>query len=193
MLEKHGDIKFAVNLLINVLYIIIIPIILYDMFLIAQSIINPNETPNFFGYKTFSIVSGSMEPTISIDDIVIVKNAEINNLQINDIITFKIENETITHRIVSIQSKDGKIVYTTKGDNNEVTDIENVEFNQIEGKYVTKINKIGKIFSFLKNKYVFSLILILLIICYIEQKKILQRKKERKEKREKYERKKELQ
>ena len=66
MLEKHGDIKFAVNLLIYMLYTIIIPIILYDMFLIIHTIINPNSTPDIFGYKTFSIVSGSMGAMIAI-------------------------------------------------------------------------------------------------------------------------------
>ena len=193
MLEKHGDIKFAINLLIYILYIIIIPIILYDIFIIIQAIINPNKTPDFFGYKSFSIVSGSMEPTININDIVIIKNAEINDIRINDIITFKNENETITHRVIDIRVEDGNLIYTTKGDSNEVTDIEEVRFEQIEGKYVTKISKIGKIFSVLKNKFVFSLILILLIICYIIQKKTLQRKELRKEKRKKYEREKGLQ
>ncbi|MBR0426979.1 MAG: signal peptidase I [Clostridia bacterium] len=193
MLEKHGDIKFAVNLLIYMLYIIIIPIILYDMFLIIQTIINPNSTPNFFGYKTFSIVSGSMEPTININDIVIVKKADRKEIQKDDIITFTAQNEIITHRIINIKNEDGILIYTTKGDSNEVTDIENVEYNQIEGRYVTKIPKIGKLFSILKNKSVFSLILILLIICYIIQKKSLQRKEKRKEKRKKYEREKGLQ
>ena len=189
MPEKHGDIKFAINLLIYMLYIIIIPIILYDIFLIIYTIINPNSTPDIFGYKTFSIVSGSMEPTININDIVIVKNADRKEIQKDDIITFKTQNEIITHRIKNIRNEDGVLIYVTKGDNNEVTDIEEVQFNQIEGKYVTKIPKIGKVFSILKNKFVFSLILFLLIICYIIQKKSLQRKIERKEKREKYERK----
>ena len=189
MLEKHGDLKFAVNLLIYLLYIIIIPIIIYDTFLIIQTIINPSKTPDFFGYKTFSIVSGSMEPTLSINDIVIIKKCDINRIQKDDIITFKIENEIVTHRVINIKLEDERLVFVTKGDSNEVTDIENVEYYQIEGKYVKKIPKIGKFFSILKNKYIFSLILILLIICYIIQKKSLQRKIERKEKREKYERK----
>ena len=193
MLEKHEDIKFVINLLIYILYIIIIPIIIYDMFLIIQTIMNPNDTPDFFGYKTFSIITGSMEPTIKVNDIVIVKKAGINSIQKNDIITFRIENETITHRIINITNQDGRLVYTTKGDKNDVTDIETVEFEQIEGRYVTKIPKVGKLFSILKNKYIFCLILILLIICYLIQKKIIQKKKERKEKRKEYERKKGLQ
>ena len=107
MLEKHGDLKFAVNLLIYLLYIIIIPIIIYDTFLIVQTIIKPSKTPDFFGYKTFSIVSGSMEPTLSINDIVIIKKCDINSIQKDDIITFKIENEIITHRVINIKLENG--------------------------------------------------------------------------------------
>jgi len=159
------------------------------MFLIAQTIINPNKTPDFFGYKTFYIVTGSMEPTIKINDIVIVKVEDKKNIQKNDIITFKLENEIVTHRVIDIAYNNGTLIYTTKGDKNDVTDIEKVEFEQIEGKYVTKVSKIGKMLNILKNKYIFGLILILLIICYIIQRKILLKKKERKYKREEYERK----
>lgn len=189
MAGRHNGIKIIMSVLIYMLYIIIIPIIIYDMFLVAQTIINPNKTPDFFGYKTFCIVTGSMEPTIKIDDIVIVKKEDKKSIQKNDIITFKLENEIVTHRVIDIAYNNGTLIYTTKGDQNDVTDIENVEFEQIEGKYVTKISKIGKILSILKNKYIFCLILILLIICYIIQRKNLQKKKERKNKREEYEKK----
>ena len=187
MTERHAG-KIIISVLIYIIYIIIIPIIIFDMFLITQTIINPNKTPDFFGYKTFNIVTGSMEPTIKVDDIVVVKEEDKKNIKKNDIITFKIENEIITHRIIDIAYDNGTLIYTTKGDKNDVTDIEKVQFEQIEGKYVTKISKIGKIFTILKNKYIFSLILILLIICYLIQRKNIQKKKERKNKREAYER-----
>ncbi len=193
MLERHGDLKFAVNIIIHLLYIIIIPIIIYDVFLIIQTIIKPESTPNVLGYKTFTVVSGSMEPTISIDDVIIVKSVEKKDIQTNDIITFNIDGEIITHRVIDYKVINDETIYTTKGDSNEVTDIHEVNFRNIEGKYINKIPRVGKLFSLLKNKYVFSLIFILLIICYIMQKKTLQKKIERKEKRKEYERKKGIQ
>lgn len=192
MLYEHGELNFYKNLLIYALYIIIIPIIIYDMFLIIQTLLKPGVTPDFFGYKTFSIISGSMEPKININDIVIVKNVDKNQIKINDIITFKTENDTVTHRVINIKLIDNELIYTTKGDSNEVTDIEKIEYNQIEGKYVGKIPKIGKLLSLLKNKYIFSLILIFLIISYMLQKKNIQKKITRKEKRQKYEEQKKL-
>lgn len=191
--EVHGEIRFYKNLLIYALYIIIIPIILYDMFLIVQTIVKPGVTPDFFGFRTFSIITGSMEPEINVDDIVIVKKVDKIDIRKGDIITFTIENETITHRVINISSVDGELIYTTKGDKNDVSDIEKIEYRQIEGKYVTKIPKAGKVLTFLKNKYVFGAVLFILILFYCLQRKHISRKIERKEKREKYERKKELQ
>ena len=40
-----------------ILYIILIPIILFNFTLIIKSFINPDKTPDFFGYKSFVIVS----------------------------------------------------------------------------------------------------------------------------------------
>lgn len=193
MLKRYGDLKFALNMLIYLLYLIIIPIIIYDVFLIIQTVIKPESTPDVFGYKTFTVVSGSMEPTINIDDVIIVKTVDKKDIQINDIITFNIDGEIITHRVMDYKVIQDEVIYTTKGDSNEVTDIQLVNYRNIEGKYLFKIPKVGKLLSLMKNKYIFSLIFILLIICYIVQKKTSQKKIERKEKRKEYERKKGLQ
>ena len=192
MLKKSGTVNIK-SVLSNILYIIIIPIILYDVILIIKTIINPSVTPDFLGIKTFSIVSGSMKPTINIDDIIIVKECGMEELEINDIITFNVDNELITHRIINTEYMDNNLIYTTKGDNNEVTDIKKITYNQIEGKYVGKIPKLGKLLNFIKNKYVFYSILFVLLVCVYEEKKQINRRINRKQKRIKYEQEKRLQ
>lgn len=180
------------TIIIYILYMIILPFIIYDVIFIIKTISNPNKTPDIMGIKTFSIVSESMQPTINVNDIVIVKDS--NDYHIEDIITFIIDNETITHRIINIETdENGEYVYTTKGDNNDVADVNKIKINQIEGKYIFKIPKIGKIFNILKNKFIFeTIIIVLLIILYIERKKT-NKKMERKVKRVKFENKKRLQ
>ena len=193
MEQKHGIIKFFKSLFLYIIYIIIIIVILYDMFLIIGTVINPDETPDVLGIKTFSIISGSMEPAISINDIVVVREVNPNDININDIITFKVENEIITHRVINIEKKDERIVYTTKGDKNDVTDIEKISDTQIEGKCVAKIPKIGKLLTIVKNKVFFGIIITVLLICFLWQRKILKNKIRRREKRQKYEEKQEKQ
>ena len=69
------------------LYIIITPIIFYNLTLIIKSCINPYETPDFFGYKNFIIVSGSMEKTIMTGDAIFVKEVPQEEIEVNDIIS----------------------------------------------------------------------------------------------------------
>ena len=179
--------NFIKFLFIKLLYIIIIPIIIYDIILIAQSIVKPNVTPSIFGIKTFTIISSSMEPTFKIDDIIFVKKIDENQLQIGDIISFIQDKDIITHRIEKIEKNGSGLVFITKGDANSTTDINKVKLSQIEGKYIFKISKVGKIFAILKNKVVFIIVTIILIICYIIEKNKISKKIERKEKREQYE------
>ena len=179
--------NFIKVLFIKLLYIIIIPIIIYDIILIAQSIVKPNVAPSIFGIKTFTIISSSMEPTFKIDDIIFVKKIDENQLQIGDIISFIQDKDIITHRIEKIEKNEGGLVFITKGDANSTTDINKVKLSQIEGKYIFKISKVGKIFYILKNKVVFIIVTIILLICYIIEKNKISKKIERKEKREQYE------
>lgn len=179
--------NFIKVLFIKLLYIIIIPIIIYDIILIAQSIVKPNVAPSIFGIKTFTIISSSMEPTFKIDDIIFVKKIDENQLQIGDIISFIQDKDIITHRIEKIEKNEGGLVFITKGDANSTTDINKVKLSQIEGKYIFKISKVGKIFYILKNKVVFTIGTIILIICYIIENNKISKKIERKEKREQYE------
>ena len=180
--------SIAKDALIKILYVVMIPILIYDVFLIAQTIIKPDDTPSIFGIKTFSIISGSMEPALSINDIVLIKEVSASELKINDIISFKIDGEVITHRILNVEIENSEYTYTTKGDSNDVADLKKIKYNQVEGKYIGKIPKMGKIFGYLKNETVFIIILTILILSYVHQKNKLSRKIERKGKRRKWER-----
>ena len=89
---------------------------------------------SFFGFRIYRIASGSMEPYLKVNDIIIIKKS--NNYKVNDIITYKTDKEYITHRIVEIN--DDEIV--TKGD-----------YNNTEDKPIKKTDIIGKLFY--KFKY----------------------------------------
>lgn len=170
-----------------VIYILIIPIIIYNISLIVFSIINKNETPNFFGIKTFVIVSGSMQPDLMIGDIVIVKKCEENDINIGDIISYRAGQSVITHRVIEFSENDGQTGYITKGDNNNVKDNVVVKFEDIEGKYIGKISKLGNVVLFLKNKIVIISIILMFYLIYVHELKVNEKIQIRKEKREKFE------
>lgn len=171
-----------------ILYLILIPIIIFNFTLIIKSFIKPNETPDFWGYKSFVIVSGSMEPTIKKQDAILVKKIPEEEIKVNDIISFTTKNQiNVTHRVIEIQEENGIKKYTTKGDNNNTEDKEKITYEQIEGKYQFKINQFGMIIQILKSKVtlIILVIAIILITCY--QGRLKKKKQERKQKRQKYE------
>lgn len=100
----------------------------------------------FFKYAPTAIASNSMSGLILRGDVVVIeklKENQIENLQINDIIKYRLGNHTIVHRIVKIESKDGKKYFITKGDNNNAVDKEKVYVDQVMGIVRFKIPKVG--------------------------------------------------
>lgn len=182
--RKNNILKIII---IRLIYLITILVVLYDLYFITYAILNPNETPVFLGFKTFSIISGSMAPEINIGDLIIVKKDENMEYKANEIVSFKQDEDIITHRIVKIRKEKEKVYYITRGDNNEVNDAK-IEAKEIEGRVVYKIPYMGNIALFLKNRIVFGCILLILVLSYIHKKREIARKIRRKEKREKYER-----
>lgn len=95
-----------------------------------------NAMPMPFGVGLSVILSGSMEPALSVNDLVVVRTADSYDL--DDIVVYQSGSELIIHRIVAIQ--DG--LYTTKGDANNAPD-EPIDLSAIRGKEVLSIPYVG--------------------------------------------------
>ena len=151
---------------------VIIIILLYNIILVLISCMNKIDDISLLGYKAYIITTDSMTPSINAGDVIIVKKVQEEKLQVGDVITFQKQDKVITHRITNIEEQDGKKVYTTKGDNNNLEDNETIEYANIEGKNVLTIPKLGYIIHILENQIVFLLIvLILLILLFLKIEK----------------------
>ena len=191
VISKNIKRKQKINrILFILLYILLIPTILFSLFLIIIELGNSKEGPSFFNIELYTVISESMSPRLKINDIVIVKKGyEIESYKKGNIITFIRDNEVITHRIDRVISADMRPAFITKGDNNKVEDEEIVKYENIIGKVVLTMPKIGALVNLLKNKLFFVSILCLLFgIMYFDNKS-KKRRQERKLVREKYEKK----
>lgn len=138
------------------LILILVGIIFLLYFIDMQSNLKKgiSKQPLFGAYV---IISPSMVPTIKVYDAIIIKRAEPEELEVGDIITFlsndaRYSGLTITHRIVGIEkSKTGEVYFRTKGDNNNTEDSSLVKGEDINGKVIFKIPKIGYIQHLLTN------------------------------------------
>ena len=105
---------------------------------------NPNATP--FGGSVAIVISGSMEPTIYENDIVIaVKRDEY---QVGDIVMYTAQNGmSITHRIIDVRLTG----YVVQGDANPLADPP-ITHDQVVGRVEHIIPKVGKPLRFLKSR-----------------------------------------
>lgn len=56
-----------------------------------------------FGVEVYAVLSGSMEPEYPTGSLIYVKDVPLEELEVNDVITFRMGgNTTATHRIVEI-------------------------------------------------------------------------------------------
>ncbi len=189
--EKSKKTLSILGKIISILIcIIIIPIIIVNITLLIKSYFNPNEISDIFGFKTFVIVSKSMEPTIMTGDAIVVKEVNPEDLKVGDIISFRDGDSINTHRIVEIVSDNGKKRFRTKGDNNKNVDKELVTTSKVEGTYQLRIKGFGKIIKILNSKITLVILLTFLILILIYEVRISKRKLARKEKRYEYNKKK---
>ena len=113
------------------------------------------------GYRSYTVLSGSMEPKFYPGDLVITKHKNKTDIKVDDIVTFR-DNEgvIITHRIIE-KTNEG---YITKGDNNNVNDADILKKENIIGEVKFSIPKLGYVSSFLSNPKIISVELILLAV-----------------------------
>ena len=158
-----------VTKVLKISFIVILSVILiFNLTIVIKSKLNPDEVPSIFGYKPFVVTSGSMESAINIGDLVFVKNVNIEELKVNDIIAYKDDDIVTTHRIVEEVEVDGNKCFKTKGDSNYTVDEDIVCKDQIEGKYVSKLAKVGNFILFIQKPLGFIvMMLVLLIICML--------------------------
>ena len=134
----------------------------------------PIAIPRAFGLQEYNVISGSMEPTISVGSIVYVKEVDWGQLSEGDIIAFEAGASVVTHRIVEINSS--SMLITTKGDANEVNDFTPVAYTNVIGKVVVHFPLYGYIAAWLSQvsgKIVAAIILIVgAILSGIADKKV---------------------
>lgn len=103
--------------------------------------------PRIMGGTSLTVLTGSMVPTFSPGDMIAVKAATANEIQVGDIVTFQPESGDpllITHRVIGKQlgGTSSGTLFTTQGDANGAAD-EPIVAAQIKGKVMYHVPYIG--------------------------------------------------
>ena len=118
-----------------------------------------------FGITPYVVLSGSMEPTIKTGSLCFInKNAKYENIKKNDIIAFKMgDNTLVTHKVVNITNEG----FETQGEANKDKDGGLVTKNNFFGKNVFWIPGLGygvKLIQTTTGKIVFGTIVVILLV-----------------------------
>lgn len=150
--------------LINVCAIVLIAA---SVFVLLTVVLTPaGQVPRVMGFSILRVLTGSMEPEIPEDAMLLVRQTAPETLKEGDIISFfspdpMLDGALNTHRIVRVESVNGKLHFTTKGDANLAEDQRTVSEDGVVGKVVFVSTRIGKLVRLVSNPLVFGLAILL--------------------------------
>lgn len=106
--------------------------------------------PRIFGYETLAVLSGSMEPEISVGEIVYAKEVAPEELKVGDVLTYQVNGSTmVTHRIVEVDAENKRFI--TKGDANDAVDGSPVTYDQVVGRADYHVPYLGYISIYMRT------------------------------------------
>ena len=112
----------------------------------------PLKVPKVFGYEMYTVISGSMEPSIPTGSLVYIKDMEPQDVADGDVIAFyggHDSNAIITHRVVKNRVVMGEFV--TKGDANEKEDMNPIPYMNFLGRVELSIPVVGELAQMLTS------------------------------------------
>jgi len=150
-------VKKKKQLITRILLFLLISIILgFGIYSLNAKALMNDLMPMPLGFGIGVVMSGSMEPELSVDDVIVV--VKDKTVELGDVIVYQSKGMLIVHEVVKI---DGDKI-TTRGTANN-TDDEPISAKDIKGRVAFSIGGIGKIISFIKNPFVAIVILLLAV------------------------------
>jgi signal peptidase len=134
--------------------------------------------PHAYNITLHVILSESMRPTINIGDVVGLKrDFQLSDIHVGDIIAFRQPDISvpITHRVVEIVETETNVGYRTQGDASEQRDGWIVTAEQVIGKVIFHIPRLGYVTKLVKRHYGYGLLIVLpgILLIILETRDLL--------------------
>jgi signal peptidase len=106
-----------------------------------------------FPFKPSVVPTGSMIPVVHPGDVVIVAKTPADRVRLGDIIEYRNpkENINIVHRVIEIEGEGSQRLFITRGDNNDAPDADPVPAQNVIGKVVFNVPRVGWLSIMVKN------------------------------------------
>lgn len=128
--------------------------------LLSALLTESGRAPSVFGCSVFRVTTGSMEPAIPVNSLVVVRKIDPCELKVGDVISFYsrdplLDNMVNTHRIAAIAQEGQTIRFTTRGDANNVDDPYETTQEELIGKVIVSSYRLGLLVRLVSNPLLF--------------------------------------
>ena len=169
LIEKVENNK-ALRISIKILKYIATVIVFCLLLVIVVQKVSSNSI-NLGGYGVYTVVTGSMDPTLKVKDMILSKKVDPESLNIGDIVVYNgtegsFSGKIVTHRIIKKEKRDNGLYFITKGDANQIEDKE-INSNQILGKYAFKLKLLSIVSHIINNTYGFFFVIFVPFIIFV--------------------------
>lgn len=173
--------------------IILILSFLLCIFVVGQRLVFKDS--GIFGFRLFTIVTGSMSPELDIGEVILVKETNLDKLKKGNLITYRgmsgdYKDKIVTHKIVDIKEENNQKIFYTKGIKN-LSEDPAVYGEQVYGKVIYKPLILSLLSKIVRNKFGFILLILIPLIAILIYEMISLRKEIKEDKDNKKEIKKE--
>ncbi|MFB3737837.1 MAG: signal peptidase I [Candidatus Velamenicoccus archaeovorus] len=112
--------------------------------------------PYAFGCRSLTVLSGSMEPTIGVGDVVVVREIAPMQARIGDVVTFRDPTDgarLITHRVRDIRVQGRTVLFRTKGDANTTIERWQIGEHGTIGRVLYRVPRIGYVLFWVRGRF----------------------------------------
>ena len=138
---NNKKIKSIIRIVILVVVAALIGLSIYS---INASRLSGDALPMPLGFGLSVVLSGSMEPALSVGDMIVVVPQE--SYAEKDVVVFQTGRSAVVHRIISIEGEE----IITRGDANDSED-EPISLSHIKGKVIIVVPFVGHLVNLIKT------------------------------------------
>lgn len=159
--------KRVFSFLLNAICVLVI---LFTSAVLIKVVLTPRgNVPEIGGYSLLRVLTGSMEPTIGVDSILVVHKTTPQDIQVGDIISFyssdpELNGTVNTHRVIEIEETGGGLLFHTRGDANALEDRYPPSQYDLVGVVVFSSRALGKVARLLSNPLFFLPVVLLPLV-----------------------------
>lgn len=169
---ENVSVGYKITEIIRTVFIYLLSICVIVAALLFAADNSPQKS--LFGYRYYVVKTPSMEPALSVGDLIIVKLVNAADIEVGDVLTFNPSSDPdtyLTHRVTQkLENYEGTGVtcFKTKGDANEAEDSFLIDSSRVIGTMSFSIPKLGIIIRFIQLRWYIVVPLIVLVFVFFK-------------------------